>query len=779
MSVWAWFRRISLGFVVVALAALSLPSAAIGGPWPGASEVRTLAQAVSTFSDVPADHWAYNYIEALYRAGYVAGCGTNPLRYCPDRILTRAESSVFILRGAHGAHPDPPYPAPQNPTFADVDPSYWGYGWIESLWQDGYTAGCNADPLMYCPAGEHTRAEASVFFLRIKLGVDYQPPPAQGLFADVEPGAWYAGWVEAAYAEGLLPACASNPLRFCPQDLVDRSWAAYMMVQAKGLSLPEEPAQEGWFQEAHDPAHSGYTPEVVPASWQFKWQWNGSCADGRDCRPGDPELGWSFEIPPKSHPVAGNGRLYLPAGVQGVWAIRESDGKTDWHNAGVQSEVTAAFDPDEDTLFVASTDGKLYKLSSFDGSVVGQFQADGALNLAPVIVGGRVYVVSAQGTLYAVDKTNMQRVWSYTAGSPGQTPPAYSARYQVLVFGTEDLFVHGVNASDGSRRWRIKPTVNEPGPLSYDGGDGRRHRTYNYEHGWPVIAEEHGIVFMRLRLPKSAIWQVPNPQQANWFPSSNSAIRDFLTARPELQTLFALRLDDGNQAFIPAVGAGNIETPDIDATLGPLPVVRRLGNGGEVAYVVARNGQKCEAGDCEDPRWDAVMCEMVLDDQTIPGLQEGDCRIVGRDLSRNLITDEMGKISMAGDVLFHAHWLSLQSHRIRDRSDSLGLTYLDPIATQELHPIVNRASNEPDWVTCQPTPSHYCSTWIDTYGDNRAFEHAFWLFFNDSDPPYAACRTGNCVAPYSDGYKARYAIVNNGTAYYESNGGTIFAVGAP
>jgi len=187
-----------------------------------------------TFADVPFAHWAHDYIEALYQAGYVAGCSASPRLYCPDRILSRAESSVFILRGAYGSISDPPYPSPAAPTFADVSPSFWGFGWIESLWRDGFTAGCSASPLLFCPDRQHTRAEGSVFFLRIQSGVDYQPPPAAGLFADVDVGAWYAAWVEAAYREGLLPACQASPLQFCPEDFLDRAWAAYMMVMAKG-----------------------------------------------------------------------------------------------------------------------------------------------------------------------------------------------------------------------------------------------------------------------------------------------------------------------------------------------------------------------------------------------------------------------------------------------------------------------------------------------------------------------------------------------------------------
>ena len=194
---------------------------------------------VLAFLDVPVTHWARPYIEVLYQDGYVAGCQATPTRlYCPDNMLTRAESSVFVERGFHDGLTGPPYPPPSTPTFADVPPSFWAFGWIESLWTDGLTAGCASNPLAYCPNSQHTRAEGSVFFLRVKNGAGYQPPAPTGIFTDVVLTDWFARWVEAAYNEGLLPACQTGPLRFCPNNPLDRAWAAYMLVQAKGLTVP-------------------------------------------------------------------------------------------------------------------------------------------------------------------------------------------------------------------------------------------------------------------------------------------------------------------------------------------------------------------------------------------------------------------------------------------------------------------------------------------------------------------------------------------------------------
>jgi hypothetical protein len=196
-----------------------------------AIEVQSLPQ---SFLDVPPDHWAYDYIEVLYRQGYVAGCSVDPLMYCPDQTMTRAESAVFIERGLHGAGHMPIQPTEQS--FADVPLGEWFAKWTSALLDDGYTAGCGTDPLIYCPLQEHTRTEGCVFFLRMLNGAEYVPPDAEGAFSDVPLEYWGAKWIEAAYNAGLIPACATTPeLRFCPDDPLDRAMTAYMMVQAKGL----------------------------------------------------------------------------------------------------------------------------------------------------------------------------------------------------------------------------------------------------------------------------------------------------------------------------------------------------------------------------------------------------------------------------------------------------------------------------------------------------------------------------------------------------------------
>ncbi len=59
------------------------------------------APATATFTDVPTDHWAFPFVEALAASGITAGCGGG--NYCPDSPITRAEMAVY-LAAALGLH---------------------------------------------------------------------------------------------------------------------------------------------------------------------------------------------------------------------------------------------------------------------------------------------------------------------------------------------------------------------------------------------------------------------------------------------------------------------------------------------------------------------------------------------------------------------------------------------------------------------------------------------------------------------------------------------------
>lgn len=205
----------------------------------------------SIFGDVPVEYTENlgginyvlaPYINALYKAGVITECSSNPLLYCPSNSISRIEAAKTILRSVYGRDyqiPNPPYI-----TFTNDDWSFdqSAQGWAEGMWQAGFTNVCSQDPIKFCPQNDLYRIDAAVIGLQVKYGPTYTPPSASGtVFEDMtDAGNSQTAWAEKAFAEGLLPACgvgtSGKPL-FCPSTSFDRAWLAYLIVNAKNLPL--------------------------------------------------------------------------------------------------------------------------------------------------------------------------------------------------------------------------------------------------------------------------------------------------------------------------------------------------------------------------------------------------------------------------------------------------------------------------------------------------------------------------------------------------------------
>ncbi len=59
------------------------------------------APGTATFTDVPTNYWAFQYIEALAASGITAGCGGG--NFCPTTPVTRDQMAVFLAK-ALGLH---------------------------------------------------------------------------------------------------------------------------------------------------------------------------------------------------------------------------------------------------------------------------------------------------------------------------------------------------------------------------------------------------------------------------------------------------------------------------------------------------------------------------------------------------------------------------------------------------------------------------------------------------------------------------------------------------
>jgi hypothetical protein len=510
-----------------------------------------------------------------------------------------------------------------------------------------------------------------------------------------------------------------------------------------------------WSQDGGNAQRTGFTPEEPALPWRFAWSWNGpdekGGATGHHYHQPRPHEPWEARV------CTSGPHVFAPAGKLGLYALKKTDGGVAWQFQGGTCNATPAYHAASQSVVVGTDEGDLFQIEAATGNTRGRFSAKAPLTKSMLVAGDHAYALTSTGVLHKVALSSMKAVWSYEANAGAQTLPSLSESHGVVVFCTADLRVHCVGANDGKARWTVKPTPAVPA----DGAE--------FTGGWPVVAERNGIVFVRLGFAgiDSVLWSGGGPK-GKW-PESNAAIRERLQAEPKRQTLFALRLDDGAPAFVPAVGPSGVEDlrDDGKPRLRPhsFPVIKPIGES-EVAYVHWRNGETRDPK--WDGRWDSHIGEMNIDVKR-SDLPAGDVRFVQFEEHDGWarITDESCPLSMAGDTLFYAHWDMSQSARIIDRSPELGLTRTKPITT-EPRPSVARHLRLP---ASRIDPATH---WIEggmTLLDGRTLRGpGWWVYANEIDPPTPARDA------YSEGILPRYTCVADGLVLVLGNGGDLFVL---
>ena len=131
--------------------------------------------------------------------------------------------------------------------FLDVPPSHLFHDFVIKLAVNGITGGCGGGN--YCVNDFVLRSQMAVFLLRGAHGENIVPPAAVGIFADVTVPSLFADFIEQLFNEGITGGCATNPLRYCPNNPVLRSQMAIFLLRAKYGAAYNPPAATGIFQD--------------------------------------------------------------------------------------------------------------------------------------------------------------------------------------------------------------------------------------------------------------------------------------------------------------------------------------------------------------------------------------------------------------------------------------------------------------------------------------------------------------------------------------------------
>lgn len=165
-------------------------------------------------------------IDDLTAMGIFTGTECNLGRFCPRNPLKRWVMAVWLIRvlgnkpvGTEGA------------TFADVDDTLWWSYYVEQLANRGVTSGCRLDPPRFCPDRNVTRGQMATFLVH---AFDLESAPPAG-FTDTEDSVHVAN-IDALAAAGITAGCQLEPLRYCPQQPVNRGQMATFLQRAIGGS---------------------------------------------------------------------------------------------------------------------------------------------------------------------------------------------------------------------------------------------------------------------------------------------------------------------------------------------------------------------------------------------------------------------------------------------------------------------------------------------------------------------------------------------------------------
>ena len=119
---------------------------------------------------------------------------------------------------------------PTTPTVVDAPSGVSGSAVTEMVGY-GFSAGCSAAPLDYCPNLPITRAQAAVMLVRGVYGSDNFAYSTTPHFSDVNASSFGFAWIQKLYELGITAGCGNG--NFCPGENLPRDQASVLLVRSR------------------------------------------------------------------------------------------------------------------------------------------------------------------------------------------------------------------------------------------------------------------------------------------------------------------------------------------------------------------------------------------------------------------------------------------------------------------------------------------------------------------------------------------------------------------
>lgn len=192
----------------------------------GVSAVAAMAALMGTaaaaYSDVPAGAYYADAVQAFTDAGYL---DASQPKFRPADSANRAEFTKLVVELNGGILSTPP----AVPSFDDVAPGAWYYGYMEEAGKEGWVKGdgdCyGRHPCYARPSANINRAEAAALIVR-SFGLTATGDAPQ--FVDAPSGQWYSDVIQAAADACVLQG---NDGRVRPGDAMNRAEMVTMLYR--------------------------------------------------------------------------------------------------------------------------------------------------------------------------------------------------------------------------------------------------------------------------------------------------------------------------------------------------------------------------------------------------------------------------------------------------------------------------------------------------------------------------------------------------------------------
>ena len=199
----------------------------------------------------------------------------------------------------------------------------------------------------------------------------------------------------------------------------------------------------------NDIGHTGYNADLLTTPLSLLWRNTTEASAGST-----------------ASPIAANGIVYFAAGTH-VYAVRAADGSTLWKYP--TGDATDKFRSTPTlmggNLYIGNDAGDLDKIDAKTGNLVWSQKVGGAIQGAPVVQDGVIYVGSADYHAYAVGDNDTHAVlWSYLTNGTITAAPLVGGTSVYFVSADESLYCLAKN--NGSKVWSLQynfdPSVAPP-----------------------------------------------------------------------------------------------------------------------------------------------------------------------------------------------------------------------------------------------------------------------------------------------------------------------------